>query len=100
MSNLSPTLQILLARFNGQILIPFTAAAESAGIAEQSARNLVAQKRFPIPTLQNSSGSRRFVHIDDLANYIDSLRANSVKSKRGRPTKASIVQSRHDGGAK
>lgn len=89
MPKLNPTIEILLARFNGQILIPFVIAAESVGMSEQSARNLLSQKKFPIPTVQNPNGTRRFVHIEDLAFYVDSLRSTTVTSKRGRPTKAS-----------
>ena len=100
MQNLSSTLQILLARFNGQILIPFTSASESVGIPQQSARNLLAKKKFPIPTVPNANGSRRFIHIEDLANYVDSLKSNSVKPKRGRPTKASKINADQLGGAK
>jgi hypothetical protein len=79
MQKLSLTLQILLAQFDGQILIPFTAAAKVAGFAEQTARNLDAQKKFPIRTQKR--GTRRFIHVNDLADYID------LKPK-GRPSKA------------
>lgn len=91
MPTISSTLQILLARFNGQVLIPFAPASESVGIPEQTARNLLSKKKFPIPTVPNSNGSRRFIHIEDLANYVDSLRLNSIKPGRGRPTKASKI---------
>lgn len=86
-NKISSSLQILLARFNGQILIPFALASESAGIQEQTARNKLSCGKFPIKTVMN--GSRRFIHISDLADYIESLRAESLKPKRGRPTKAS-----------
>lgn len=94
---ISLTLQILLARFNGQILIPFTPASESVGIPEQTARNLLSKKKFPIPTVPNPNGSRRFIHIEDLANYVDSLRAISLKPKRGRKTKASKINADQPG---
>jgi len=86
-NQISSTLQILLARFHGQILIPFTSAAEAAGIQIQTARNKLSSGTFPIKTVLN--GSRRFIHVSDLADYIETLRAESSKSKRGRPTKSS-----------
>lgn len=85
MQQLNSTLEILLARFNGQVLIPFAPASKSVGIPEQTARNRLVSGNFPIPTVLN--GSRRFIHIADLASYVDSLRGIN-KPKRGRKTKA------------
>jgi len=85
MQQLNTTIEILLARFNGQVLIPFVAASEAAGIPQQTARNRLAKGDYPIPTILN--GSRRFVHVADLSEYIESLR--SPKPKRGPKTKAS-----------
>lgn len=85
-NQLSITLQILLAQFHGQVLIPFAPAAESIGIPEQTARNRLVSGNFPIKTILN--GSRRFIHVEDLANYVESLRIETPKLKRGRPTKA------------
>lgn len=88
-NNISITIQILLARFNGQLLIPFTSAAQAAGFASQTARNLASRGKFPIPTALNEQGSRRFIHVQDLADYIDARRSIALKPKRGRPTKES-----------
>jgi len=90
MDKTTSTVQLLMARFNGQILIPFVDAVTSAGFQEQTARNMIYKGKFPIPTVL--SGSRRFVYIQDLAKFIDGLRDQSkpeVKTRRGRPTKAS-----------
>ncbi len=91
-AQISSTLQILLVRFNGQILIPFATASASVGIPEQTARNLLCKKKFPIPTVPNTNGTRIFIHISDLAEYVDSLRVESSNPKRGRPSKASKFQ--------
>lgn len=88
MQQLNTTIEILLARFNGQVLIPFALASRSVGIPEQTARNRLVSGNFPIATVLQ--GSRRFIHVLDLANYVDSLRAPIKKS--GRPTKASKLQ--------
>jgi hypothetical protein len=95
-NQISSTLQILIAKFNGQILIPFAHAVESAGYQQQTARNLMSKKEFPIPSVLN--GSRRFIHVEDLANYIESLRSPPPK-KLGRPTKASKLQAKNGGSA-
>lgn len=87
MQQLNSTIQILLAQFNGQVLIPFVAASEAAGIPQQTARNRLAKGDYPIPTVLN--GSRRFVHVADLCEYIESLRSPKPKPKRGPKTKAS-----------
>lgn len=94
-NQISSTLQILLARFNGQVLIPLATASESVGINVQTARNRLVGGNFPIPTVLN--GSRRFIHISDLASYVESLRDKSQKTKLGRPTKASKFQVKKGG---
>lgn len=88
-TQISSTLQILLAHFNGQVLIPFIPASESIGIPAQTARNRLSDGTYPVRTVTN--GSRRFVHISDLAGFVESLRPElePPKPKRGRPTKAS-----------
>ena len=79
-----PTLDILLAQHDGKILIPLAPAAAAAGMATQTARNLLWAGRFPLPTVM--VGGRRFIHVADLASYIDSL-GSTDKPKRGARTK-------------
>ncbi|OIO81532.1 MAG: hypothetical protein AUJ88_03460 [Gallionellaceae bacterium CG1_02_56_997] len=88
-NQISSTIEILLARFHGQVLVPFVAGAECVGIPEQTARNKLSKGEFPIQTVL--TGSRRQIHIQDLAAYVDNLREQSVikKPKLGRRTKAS-----------
>lgn len=92
MQKISSTIQILLARFDGQILIPFVSASESVGIQAQTARNRLSNGTFPIPTVMIES--RRFIHISDLADFVDSRRASPPAEpepeviKRGARTKA------------
>lgn len=97
-NQISSTLQILLARFNGQVLVPFVAGSESVGIPEQTARNKLSDGTYPIRTVTN--GARRFIHISDLAAFVESLRpeSESPKPKPGRPTKASKLQVKHEQG--
>ena len=92
---LSSTIEILMARFHGQILIPFAAAVKCVGIPEQTARNKLSKGIFPIPTVM--SGSRRQIHVQDLATYVESLRSPPPK-KRGPKTKASKFQTAKEGG--
>ena len=99
-NQISSTILILLARFDGRLLIPFIPAAVSAGFKEQTARNQLSNNSFPIKT--ELRGSRRFIHISDLAEYIDSLRVESSKPKRGRPLKQSKFKAtqQSDGGVR
>ncbi len=91
MQNLSSTLQILLAQFNGAVLIPFAQASEAVGIPQQTARNRLSSGTYPMQTVTN--GARRFVHISDLADFVESLRPEPPKPKRGRPRKSQKLQS-------
>jgi len=89
------TIQLLSARFHGQILIPFTDGAEALGYAPQTARNKLHQGTFPVQSFMH--GHRRVIHIEDLANYIEKHRnpiGQFPKVKRGRPTKASKYEGR------
>lgn len=95
-NQISSTLQILMDKFDGQVLIPLAQASKSIGIPEQTARNRLVSGNFPIPTVLN--GSRRFIHIQDLANFVESLRSPPPK-KPGRPTKASKLQEEKSGSA-
>lgn len=90
-NQISLTLQLLLARFDGQVLIPFGPASKVIGIPEQTARNKLSAGTFPVKTVLN--GTRRFIHVADLAEFVDSLRPESTIKKRGRPLKASRFQS-------
>ena len=95
MQNQSTTLTILLAQFGGQILIPFASASTTAGMAEQTARNRLVRGDYPMRTV--TVGGRRFVHVEDLATYIESLRQPTPR--RGRPSKKMKVElrgGRHD----
>jgi hypothetical protein len=91
MQNITTTIQILLARFNGQVLIPLVSASESVGISAQTARNRLSNGTFPIPTVMVES--RRFIHISDLADFVESRRAPKQATpepeqiRKGRPTK-------------
>lgn len=89
MQNLSSTIQILLAQHDGKVLIPFAAASSTAGMAEQTARNALSRGDYPIPTVE--VGRRRFVHVQDLAEYIESLR--QPKPRRGRKSKKESIKS-------
>lgn len=76
MQNINSTLQVLLVRFNGKVLIPLESAVESIGIHIRTARNKLSKGTFPIPTVLVLS--RRYIHISDLANYVESCRVSPV----------------------
>ena len=98
MQNITTTIQILLARFNGQVLIPLVAASESVGISAQTARNRLSNGTFPIST--KLVESRRFIHITDLADFVDSLPTSKPASpepervRKGRPPKLLKIKNR------
>ena len=87
---------VLLAKFNGRILVPFLDAVEALGYNRQTARNELARGVFPVLTILQ--GSRRFIAITDLAAYVERLYANREqprpKKKIGRPTRAEEMAAR------
>ena len=89
MQNSDSTLHILMARFKGQLLIPFVPASITLGLAQQTARNRLAKGTFPVATIVENN--RRYIHICDLANFIDSLRGQNLvipeikPVRKGRP---------------
>lgn len=89
------TLQVLMARFDGRVLIPFSEGVTALGLAVGSARNQLSHGTFPVPSVLQ--GSRRYIAVFDLAKYIDSLSKQPVNSQRGRPTKAEQIAARAAG---
>lgn len=89
-----PTLvEILLAKFDGQLLIPFIEAIQVIGYKEQTARNELHKQTFPVRTVLQRG--RRFVCVTDLAEYLAGLQSDcKKKSRAGRPTKASKIEAR------
>ena len=68
--------------------IPFEAVCREIGMRPQSGRNAITTKTFPVKTYLQ--GSRRFAHIADVAEYLDSRRLDAAGQRRpGRPTNAS-----------
>lgn len=96
-----PTLvEILLSKFDGQLLIPFIEAIQVIGYKEQTARNELHKRIFPVRTVLQRG--RRFICVTDLAEYLAGLQSDcQKKSRAGRPTKASKIEARsHSGGAR
>lgn len=102
---ISTTIQILMARFNGQVLIPLVPASESVGIPAQTARNRLSSGTYPMPTVMIES--RRFIHISDLAEFVESRRTQqpatqvppNKKARKGRPPNSAKLKehSSHNG---
>lgn len=67
---MSLNLNLLLSKYD-QILIPLPKAAKEIGLCGATARNAVSNGSFPIATIKQ--GRLRFVHVSDLAAYLDSL---------------------------
>ena len=62
----------LLTRRHSGLLLPLSAAAHEIGINLRTAHNQIGKGVFPIPTVLRDR--RRYVHITDLASYLDRLR--------------------------
>ncbi len=65
------SLEILSMRY-GRSLLPLSVAAREIGINLRTAHNQIGKGKFPIPTILQAR--RRYVHVEDLAGYIDRLR--------------------------
>lgn len=65
------SLEILSLRY-GRSLLPLAMAAREIGINLRTAHNQISKGIFPVPTILQAR--RRYVHVEDLAGYIDRLR--------------------------
>jgi hypothetical protein len=65
------SLAILTRRHSG-LLLPLAAAAQEIGINPRTAHNQISKGVFPLPTILRDR--RRYVHITELASYLDRLR--------------------------
>ncbi len=65
------SLEILSLRY-GRSLLPLSMAAREIGINLRTAHNQISKGIFPVPTILQAR--RRYVHVEDLAGYIDLLR--------------------------
>lgn len=88
----SSSLVLLERLFPGRVAIPVPELAQAIGLAAQTIRNRISDGTFPIPTIKQ--GAFRYALLTDVAQYLDSLRAQATRPKRGRPTKASQIARR------
>ena len=70
------SLTILTRRHSGLIL-PLSAAAKEIGIHLRTAHNQISKGVFPIPTILRDR--RRYVHISELASYLEQLRQRAAE---------------------
>jgi hypothetical protein len=88
----STTLQILLYKFQGKILINVGEVAQALGYKEAYLRNLISQKKCPVHTFLQ--GSKRVAKIHDVAAHIDNLSTAEHKPEkptRGRPSAEVLI---------
>jgi len=64
------SLTLLTSRHSG-LLLPLAAAAQEIGINPRTAHNQISKGIFPLPTILRDR--RRYVHINELASYLDGL---------------------------
>lgn len=76
------SLDLLKSQFPGQFAVTFIDGARAVGLNPDSARNRLSEGKFPIPTFRQ--GGLRFIHLLDLAEYLDGLRAASRPEKANR----------------
>ena len=70
----------ILSRRYSRSLLPLSMVAREIGINLRTAHNQISKGIFPIPTILRDR--RRYVHVADLAGYIDSLRNNATPARR------------------
>lgn len=86
----------LRKRYGNTSFLPIEIFAPEMGLAVQTARNMIAGARFPVPS--RTVGRKRLVRVHDLAQFIlnENHFSHLIKPKkpsgrgrgRGRPTKA------------
>jgi len=70
----------ILARRYSRSLLPLAMAAREIGINLRTAHNQISKGVFPVPTILQAK--RRYVHVEDLAGYIDQLRRTGGTVKK------------------
>lgn len=84
--NIPNHFELLLARFDGRLVIPFVEALEVLSYNQQTARNELSRKVFPIPVFKR--GSRNFISVESLAIYLQGQVSHLTPAKKhGRPRK-------------
>lgn len=98
---MSATLQILVERFNGALLVRPVDAGTVINMARPSVYNRVCAGTFPLPLVETSIG--KMVRVTDIASYLDCLTSIMPKTpenspvRAGRPTKAEEVKAQQLG---
>jgi hypothetical protein len=67
---------LLMGRYNCKPLLTFAEACDEIGKALQTGYNEVSQGTFPLPVQR--TGSKMYVDIRDVAEYLDSKRAKAT----------------------
>ena len=70
----------LLTRRHSGLFLPLSSAAQEIGINLRTAHNQISKGVFPIPTVLRDR--RRYVHITDLASYLDRLRQRMMEKNQ------------------
>jgi hypothetical protein len=70
----------MLSRRYSRSLLPLAMAAREIGINLRTAHNQISKGVFPVPTILQAR--RRYVHVEDLAGYIDQLRRTGGTAKK------------------
>lgn len=70
----------ILSRRYSRSLLPLAMAAREIGINLRTAHNQISKGVFPVPTILQAR--RRYVHVEDLAGYIDQLRRTGGAVKK------------------
>lgn len=73
------SMEILSHRYS-RSLLPLSMAAHEIGINLRTAHNQISKGIFPVPTILQAR--RRYVHVEDLAGYIDQLRRTGGAVKK------------------
>ncbi|WP_405118322.1 pyocin activator PrtN family protein [Pseudomonas leptonychotis] len=77
------TLFLLMAQYNGQVIIPLDKVCQdyfSHLSPEMLLRKVLAgQIKIPITRLEHSQKSAKGIHLQDFANYLDDQRAAAIK---------------------
>ncbi len=85
------SLEILSLRY-GRSLLPLSMAAREIGINLRTAHNQISKGIFPVPTILQAR--RRYVHVEDLAGYIDRLRRTGGGTENHLPTEVTRASGR------
>lgn len=89
-------IDLLRLQYPQAFFLTLAQVSNLTGFAINTIRNRIRARTWPIPAHRESLRGRLYFDIRDVAAYLDK-RAEGATRRRGRPTKAELIEKRNEG---